>query len=56
MFCQRRISQGWQQNRILKRGDLHLMNPTNFGDLHQMNPTNFGDYKIHIHIHKILNS
>ena len=32
------------------------MNPTNFGDLHQMNPTNFGDYKIHIHIHKILNS
>ena len=38
MFCQKRISQGWQQNRILKRGDLHLMNPTNFGD-----------YKIHIH-------
>ena len=41
MFCQKRISQGWQQNRISKRGDLHLMNPTNFGDLHLMNPTNF---------------
>ena len=50
MFCQKRISQGWQLNRILKRGDLHQMNPTNFGDLHQMNPTNFGDYQKFIFI------